>query len=156
MSQALRFYFSARGEARDAEDLIQRTFAKMLERDDYEFAQIEDFRPVCYGFASKILQSHRREKAKLPEPLPDGVADTQERFDSARANENRLFLQQVQQLAKEELTEAEWALVMKGARAILDKVPYDFPPEEATKLRVRLHRLRKMLVEIIGWKPYGR
>lgn|SRR5258708_25234863 len=156
MAQALRLYFSVRGEARDADDLVQRTFTTMLERDDYEFAQIENFRPVCYGFASKILQSHRREKARLPAPFPDDVTDTQERFDSARASEDRLFLWEVQRIAKEELSEDDWALVIKGAHAILDDVAYGFLPEEATRLRVRLHRLRKMLAKNLGWKRYGR
>src|SRR5258708_13275595 len=96
MAQALRLYFSVRGEARDADDLVQRTFTTMLERDDYEFAQIENFRPVCYGFASKILQSHRREKARLPAPFPDALTDPQNPSHTPRPRNTPFFLPQVQ------------------------------------------------------------
>jgi hypothetical protein len=149
--QALVFYFSRRGQVSNAEDLAQRTFLAILKRDDFEFGREEDFLRVCYGFAARILKAKKREDAKSSSVPLDTALPVASNRDGAQATEDTVFLHDVLEIGKTELTPDEWKFIEDAAEAALDNLPYNFPRAEANTLRVRLYRLRKKLAKKTGW-----
>jgi DNA-directed RNA polymerase specialized sigma24 family protein len=149
--QALVFYFTRRHGLPNAEDLAHETLATILSREDYQFEKEEDFLRVCYGFAWHILQTARREAGRdistsieftrtLSRPDTQGLRDA----------ELNVYLNEVLRLGEDELRKPEWQLIQQSIVLDGDRIAAD--PVEANSARVKLHRARKKLVQLTGWR----
>jgi len=151
--QALVLFFAHRHGAANAEDLAQRTLMKILSRDDYEFAKEEDFLKVCYGFASLINRERYRETLKhsaVPlefEPESGGLGTR-----GLRETEMKVFLDEVLRAGKERLGHRDWQILQKAVSADAKTLAVEFDLGDANNARVHLHRLRRKLAEITGWR----
>lgn len=151
--QCLIFYFSRRLGISNAEDLAHDTLAAVWSRDDYEFAHERDFLRVCYGFAANILKQGVRgpygrfiySHDLTARPLPAGEAR------GLKGAEINVFLEELRRKAETELPEGDWDLIEEAA---FDDGPSSTAadPAEANRLRVRLHRARKKLARMTGWR----
>jgi DNA-directed RNA polymerase specialized sigma24 family protein len=150
--QTLVYFFSRHYQRSDAEDLAQQTLLKVLVRDDYEFRE-EDFKLVAYGFAKNILRAERRYGAKWKTRSIDAAPFELTSPFGSKAAENTIFLEEVLAIAREQMSPKEWELIEQAAEALLDDVPYNFPPERANPMRVALHRARKQLRRLTGHQP---
>jgi len=147
----LIFYFSRRHGVENAADLAQQTLLAVLQRPDFEFEKEEDFQAVCYGFANRVgLAASRRREKTATVPFDATVPDP-ESFQGPEAPECAVFLDEVRK-AGEQLEERDWELIQKAAAAQIEGDAYAFAPEEANSLRVRLHRARRKLAKITGWR----
>ena len=149
--QALVFYFTRRHGLPNAEDLAHETLATILSREDYHFEKEEDFLKVCYGFAFHISQNARRDSRKhittsmeptapLPHLGAQGLKDA----------EVKVYLNEVLRLGSEDLRTADWQLIQQSMLLDADHVASD--PTTANSVRVKLHRARKRLAHLAGWR----
>jgi DNA-directed RNA polymerase specialized sigma24 family protein len=149
--KALVFYFTHQGAA-NAEDLAQETLSELWRRDDYEFREAEDFLRVCYAFARLILMAEwrrqrRRETAELAHCQQPPV------YSVIRLNpaEMAAYLEEVLEAGRSQLSTRDW-------NAIQDCVTETGESEavananQANQARVQLHRARRRLGRLIGWK----
>ena len=148
----LVFYFAHRGFA-NAEDLAHDTLAELLRREDYQFQQDEDFLKICYGFASRVLKAASRLKGmRATEEVDESRnATTRNSFGLNRA-EMAVFLNEVIVAAQTELSPSDWQIVQEYATGDTDERKSKMSPQAANRIRVRLHRARRKLGRITGWK----
>jgi len=145
--KSLIFFFSRRLGLQNAEDLAQHTLMVILSREDYEFAREEDFPKVCYGFAKKILRevyrdTKDRECVALDPEIEERVLGVQ----GLKGAEAAAFLEEVKRYGQEMLDTEEWALIEAVANRDEDDAP------ATGKIRTQVHRIRKRLAKITGWK----
>ena len=151
--QNLIFYFSRRHGITNAEDLAQETLLAILTRPDYEFAKEEDFLRVCYGFASRVSQQgYRRLQKHANSSLETDVAAPMNYMKGMSGVEIGIFLEEVRRLGKLGLQEKEWQLIEQAAISDRAGLPDQFNLGDANNFRVYLHRARKKLIEITGWR----
>jgi hypothetical protein len=149
--KALIFYFTHHGAA-NAEDLAQETLSELWRRDDYEFKKEGDFPRVCYAFARLILMAdwrreRKRESAELAHCQQAPV------YSAIHLNRAELatYLEEVMEAGRAKLSARDWNVIQ-------DSVTDDSGSEgtadanEANKARVQLHRARRRLGRLIGWK----
>jgi len=150
--QALVFYFSRRHGLSNAEDLAHETLAAVLDRDDYQFEREEDFLKVCYGFAWHILQSARRDTAKFPSiSLESFVAVSSPERRGLKGAELKVFLNEVLRLGRDRLRDVDWQLIQQFVVLDEDR-DANSDPANANNTRVKLHRARKKLARLAGWR----
>jgi DNA-directed RNA polymerase specialized sigma24 family protein len=151
--ECLIFYFSRRHARSNAEDLAQETLLTIWKREDYEFASEEDFLKVCYGFARLISKEGYRETQRddgsavddfLPAP-PHG-------WGGQRATESRLLLAQVWEIGRSQLQEKDWRVIEQATDSDWPTVTQELNLGTASNARVRLHRARKKLAKLVGFK----
>jgi DNA-directed RNA polymerase specialized sigma24 family protein len=145
--QVLIFYFTRRFGIQNAEDLAQDTLLAIWTREDYEFAEREDFLKVCFGFARNILKEGYRENLKV-----SGEIEIDPEFEEVvpyvkglKGPEVSAFLEQVKRCAEEELAPKDQQLLDNAIKGNEDDGP------NPGNIRVRLHRIRKKLGEKTGW-----
>jgi DNA-directed RNA polymerase specialized sigma24 family protein len=142
--KSLVFYFTRR-RCKNAEDLAQNTLMTMWQREDFCFEKQEDFLKVCYGFARNILhQGFRDDKKHAAEELTPSMEPSSPKVEGLLLQELRILLDQVGKRAKADLSDEELALLIK----VMQREGHE--PPLSTKLRVKLHRIRKKLRKIIG------
>jgi DNA-directed RNA polymerase specialized sigma24 family protein len=149
---ALVFYFSRRHGYSNAEDLAQETLTAILARDDFEFEKEEDFLKVCYGFASRISQTgYRRAKKHAAAPLtPDsGPGGYSAQLSAPEAG---VLLDEVIRTAKGSLSADDWHLIREAADTDRATMAERLKLGDANNVRVRLHRARRKLARLTGWK----
>jgi DNA-directed RNA polymerase specialized sigma24 family protein len=143
--QCLIFYFSRRHGIAEAEDLAHETLLTVWNRRDYEFEKEEDFPRVCYAFARRILRERYREMQHHPSveldpdlrlPVSDmgGLTDT----------ELSIFVKEVLRVGESELREKDWKLIENSLNS--------HSQSNTGNLRVYLHRARKRLARLTGWR----
>jgi DNA-directed RNA polymerase specialized sigma24 family protein len=147
----LVFYFSRRGLRQDAEDLAQKTLLAVLGREDFTFDDPSDFQKVCYGFANKILLAHLRQSRNTGIELDPSTPARHHDLGGLKHTDLEIFLKEVFALGEEELRDKDWELIQNAAEAILSHSPNNFPPAEANRIRVALHRARKKLGRLTGF-----
>lgn len=151
--QALIFYFSRRHGLSDAEDLAQETLATLWSRDNYEFEKEEDFLRVCYGFARLILQKGYREAQKhAGEELDPATPAAAHDIGGPIETETRILLAQICQVGASQLQEKEWQLIEQAALSDRATIASELNMGDANNVRVRLHRARKKLARLTGWR----
>jgi hypothetical protein len=150
--QALVFYFTRRHGLSGAEDLAHETLATILSREDYQFEKEEDFLKVCYGFANHILKAARRETAKsVSNAQGSTMMSPIEKTQGLKDAEVSVYLNEVFRLGRDQLREADWQLIQQSV--VLDgDYAADTDPAEANSARVKLHRARKKLAKLAGWR----
>jgi DNA-directed RNA polymerase specialized sigma24 family protein len=137
----------------DAEDLAQETLATVWSRDDYEFEKEEDFFRVCYGFARLVLQKGHRESQKhAGDELDPATAAAARDIGGVIGTEARILLAQVCEVGASQLQEKEWQLIQQGAISDRATIGNDLNMGDANNVRVRLHRARKKLARLTGWR----
>jgi DNA-directed RNA polymerase specialized sigma24 family protein len=151
--QALVFYFTRRHGVSRAEDLAQETLTTILVRDDYLFEKEEDFLKVCYGFAYRVLQNARREASKesgltIDDAVPAQCAEAQGLKDA----EIRVFLKEVLRVGEQQLREKDWKLIQQSSDPNRGLAAGIEDPAEANRTRVKLHRARRKLALLAGWR----
>jgi hypothetical protein len=153
--QALVFYFTRRHGLSGAEDLAHETLAAILGREDFEFEREEDFLRICYGFATHVLQSARRGAAKgMIEFLDFAATARTTEAQGLKDAELYVFLEEVFRVGRDQLRDADWqliqhSLVLDGDHA--DSVG-ESGPTGSSRARVKLHRARRKLAELVGWR----
>ncbi len=110
--ERLIFYFS-RGRGLDqARDLAQETLATLWEREDYTFEALENFIPVCLGFARNIAHAWYRKQARYSDaPLPENLPGTE--AESALAVEQGILLAEVKKAARAVLRPDELSAILE-------------------------------------------
>jgi DNA-directed RNA polymerase specialized sigma24 family protein len=151
--QAMLFYFSRRHGLSDAEDLAQETLATLWSREDYEFEKEEDFLRVCFGFARLVSQKGYRQTQKhagdeLDPATPAAAHDAGGLIET----EMRILLDQVCRVGRSELQEKEWQLIEHAAVSDRATIASTFNLGDANNVRVHLHRARKKLARLTGWR----
>jgi len=150
--QSLIFYFSRRHSINRAEDLAHETLAAILSREDYQFEREEDFLKVCYGFANHILQAARREAARDPDTTESlAMAALQAETRGLRGAEVNVYLNELLQIGKDKLREADWQAIHQAVVTEGEPTPGS-DPKSANSARVKLHRARKRLARIVDWR----
>lgn len=150
--QALVFYFTRRHGLSGAEDLAHETLATILVREDFQFESEEDFLRVCYGFASHILQTARRNAARDTGASLDFTATVPtSEAQGLKGSELSVFLDEVFRLGRDQLREVDWKLIQQSIVLDGDRVG-DSDHPGATNARVKLHRARKKLAQLVGWR----
>lgn len=151
--QCLVFYFSRRHGLNSAEDLAQETLMTLWKREDYQFEKEEDFLRVCYGFASYVLrQGYRREQVHAGKELDPKMPAPSSSMNRLRGAEIGVFLEEVRRIGKLELTDSEWQVIEQAATADRTVLLKQLNLKDANSLRVHLHRARKKLAKITGWR----
>lgn len=151
--QALVFYFSRRHGLSTAEDLAHETLVNILSREDYQFEKEEDFLRVCYGFANHVLQTARREAAKRAEnSLVSDVAAAGAETQGLTDAEINVFLDEVLRLGRHQLREIDWQLIQQSTALDGDRSTAAVDPAKANSARVKLHRARRKLALLTGWR----
>jgi DNA-directed RNA polymerase specialized sigma24 family protein len=147
--KALVRYFASRHARADAEDLAQATLERVLEREDYEFGSSADFLKVCLGFARHVRFENARRERRAPGALDFEAATPSHAAESHHANESRIMLDDVRRVGSAHLNREEWSIVREAAEgsktAALDAA-------EANRTRVFLHRARRKLARLTGWR----
>jgi hypothetical protein len=152
--QRLVFFFAHRG-MRNAEDLAHDTLAVVLRRDDYEFDKEEEFLKVCYGFANLVLKQARRQEIRCQHSELD-EREIVPQFDAASLNpaETMVLLNEVICAGTTKLSERDWRIIKSNAAPDTQAASPNLDPAAANRTRVQLHRARKRLSRLIGWKKY--
>ncbi len=144
--KALIQFFTHRGIV-NAEDMAQDTLAALLSRQDYQFEKEEDFLRVCYGFAKNILrEGYRTSRKHTAEELDSSVESPTQGIQGLKGSEVSVFLEEVCRRATVELQQEEWAAIQTAVNRDSQDQPAD------TNQRVRLHRARKKLAKLTGWR----
>jgi DNA-directed RNA polymerase specialized sigma24 family protein len=155
-SEALLTYFQNRCQNDDAGDLVQQTLLTLWSREDYKFETPEDFLRVAHGFAKNIWLAYLRRKGRNYESMDEAYAAPDPSSAGMRGAEVKIFLREVRAVAQTQLKRDNWNLIRKAAAAQMEGRDYDYPRNDANKLRVQLHRARKRLAQIVGArKPRG-
>ncbi|HLJ51202.1 MAG TPA: hypothetical protein VKU01_34575 [Bryobacteraceae bacterium] len=150
----LIFFFAHRC-MRNAEDLAQDTLALILRRDDYVFQTEQDFRKLCYGFARFVILDARREESKHAPSEFDEHLLTPQPEAGLNATEMRVYLKEALAAGQSNLTEQEWKLIreaLPGRKSPDGNAATELGHADANRTRVRLHRARRKLSRLIGWK----
>jgi hypothetical protein len=147
--QALIFYFTRRHGLLNAEDLAHETLAAILNREDYQFEKEEDFLRVCYGFAGHTLQTARREAGRDMSYLRGSSAAPCPTTQGLKDAELRVYLDEVFRLGRDELHQTDWHLIQRSILQDGDRTASN--PAEANNARVKLHRARRRLAQLVGW-----
>jgi len=150
--QALVFYFTYRLGADNAEDLAHDTLTAILARDDYEFEKEEDFLKVCYGFANHTVKEGIRKAAKHNyTPLEFDPPAPGNKTQGLNEAEARVYLQEILQLGRERLSQKDYEILKSAISLDGKEIAKAFGISDANNVRVRLHRLRKLLAGWAGW-----
>jgi len=150
--QALVFYFTRRHGLSSAEDLAQETLATVLSREDYQFEKEEDFLRVCYGFAGHMLQTARREVAKSPGSDINAVLEAGcSEMHGLEDAELNVYLNEILRLGKDQLRDADWQLIQRSM-VLDDNRGAGRNPAGNNNTRVKLHRARRKLAQLVGWR----
>lgn len=150
---ALVFYFSRRHGLAGAEDLAQETLATILSRKDYLFEKEEDFLKVCYGFAAHILQAARREGLRRARSFADNEPPPFRKEAAGLVDrELTIYVREVLELARSNLGGAEWLLIEETLSMVEGCQTQAKDPAEANRGRVKLHRARRKLARLVGWR----
>jgi DNA-directed RNA polymerase specialized sigma24 family protein len=149
--QCLIFYFSRRHALSEAEDLAQETLLAVWKRMDYEFEKEEDFLRVCYAFARRILLERYRRLQK--HALVDSNTDLSAKagVDCLTATDMGIFLDEVLRIGKSELSEKDWKLIESAVNSVSAQ-DSDATTTAGGNARVYLHRARKKLARLTGWR----
>lgn len=151
--ECLVFYFSRRHAHANAEDLAQETLLTIWDREDYEFESEADFLKVCYGFARLISKEGYREAQRQDgEEVDDSLPAPQHQWGSQRATESRMLLAEVWEIGRSQLEEKEWRVIQQAADSNMMTVAEELKLGTAINARVRLHRARKKLAKLVGFK----
>jgi DNA-directed RNA polymerase specialized sigma24 family protein len=151
--QALVFYFSRRHGLSDAEDLAQETLVTLWSREDYEFEKEEDFLRVCHGFARLVSHKGYREAQKhAGDELNPSQPATMRDAGSLIDTEMRILLDQVRRVGGSQLQEKEWQLIQQAAISDRATIASTLKMGDANNVRVHLHRARKKLARLTGWR----
>jgi len=123
-------------------------------RDDYEFRDPEDFMKVCYGFARNILHADSRalQRDQRSDPVDQALRAFAPPPGNLQTADLKILLDEVLRTGQAELSAKDWALIRKAANALMSGEDYHFDAKSANKLRVQLHRLRKKLSDLTGWR----
>jgi hypothetical protein len=150
--RALVFYFNRRVPA-DAEDLAQTTLLALWNRPDYEFERSEDFLRVCYAFADNISKSAFRERLRhQADELPPNLTQDGGGYGLTQS-ELRQYLNEVLHNVAVNLPDEIGGLI----RSIAEDSGSPAGQRTLTgNLRVKLHRARKKLAALTGWRTKGR
>jgi DNA-directed RNA polymerase specialized sigma24 family protein len=149
----LKFYFSRRYGAHNAEDLAQDTMLAVLTRDDFQFDKEQDFLRVCYAFAKRTGKARLRGERKH---AAIDIADVAPVLSAGPPNaiENGIFLREVLEAGAQCLNARQLDAVVKAAEAEADRgdlhTKFGFP--DANSFRVFLHRTRRKLAEKVGYR----
>ncbi len=139
-------FFFAHSGMYSAEDLAQEVLARVLRREDYDFADYEEFLRVCYGFAKNVLRSARREQARR---AAIGLEESHLKvdFEGERLNpaEMAILYDQAVTIGETQLRQEDWRLIQASASDEKQGPPLQ------NRDRVRLHRARKRLRRLLGW-----
>lgn len=148
--QALRFYFSRRLGQDNAEDLAQETLLRFWSRPDFQFDKVEDFPRVCFGFAHYVCQQICRENAKRAGvELDIEIPSPAWCVGGPQAAEAAILLRETLEVGRGQLEEKEWKLIQNASdREMLGPI---LGPADG-KDRVKLHRARRKLARLVGWK----
>lgn len=152
--QLLVFYFSRRHLHAKAEDLAQDTLVALWNRADYQFAREEDFPRICYAFARHIMMADGRGELKhaaveLDEGLTAAPAPNAFGLSST---EMTVFLREVVKVGLSKLRQGDWQIIQRCTVPDGREASAEMSTAEANKVRVRLHRARKRLARLTGWK----
>jgi DNA-directed RNA polymerase specialized sigma24 family protein len=151
--RSLFFYFSRRRLRNDADDLTQETLYAVWNRHDYEFEKEEDFPRICHAFARLILKSRLRAQTRLPAAeLDPSMAEPQADIAGMNSSEMAVYLDQVRQMGRSRLNDREWRLIEDAMEADGASAAASQDPRKGGNLRVYLHRARKKLARISGWR----
>ncbi|HEY6389874.1 MAG TPA: hypothetical protein VIX89_01280 [Bryobacteraceae bacterium] len=151
--QALVFYFTRRHGLSGAEDLAHETLASILSREDYQFEKEEDFLKVCYGFASHVLQAAWREPDRSGGNLSNAIlAAPSRKTQGLNDAELSVYLDEALRLGKEQLRDVDWQLIQQSLVLEGDRSGVELDPTAANKARVKLHRARRKLAKLAGWR----
>ena len=149
--ESIIFFFSRRHGRANAEDLAQETLLAVWKREDYTFEKDEDFLRVCYGFANRILlQGYRQSSKHDGGPLDPGMSAPLDATGGLKGTEIGVFLDEVIQIGKAKLREQDWRIIEQAAAANGSGAPVQ--TENANNFRVQLHRVRKKLAVMTGWR----
>jgi DNA-directed RNA polymerase specialized sigma24 family protein len=153
LRRSLVFYFSRRHCRSDAEDLAQETLLALWNRADYEFEKEEDFPRVCYAFAARILLARRHNAQRHASvELDPSLAGSQDTVAGLKSSEVAVFLEEVQRLGQSQLNCREWQLIHDAMESSPTPEIDRSDPRKAANLRVYLHRARKKLALLSGWR----
>ncbi len=152
--QALVFYFLRRHGSSNAEDLAQETLMAIWSREDYTFEREEDFLRVCYGFAARISRWGHRQAQKhvgggldpAATPAPGGD------LRGLTGTEVKIFLDEVCRTGESGLADKDWKLIQSAAGGDRANMPVLFDLGDANNFRVYLHRIRRKLARLTGWR----
>jgi DNA-directed RNA polymerase specialized sigma24 family protein len=145
-------YFASRHGRVEAEDLAQNTLFKVWEREDYQFQNVSDFPKVCLGFARNVSFEGFRSERNSQSTLDFDTAAPAHRAESHRAAESRILLDEVCKTGAARLKPREWGAIL-GAVSRAESVHSPVrESSESNRDRVFLHRARRKLREITGWR----
>ena len=150
--EAVRRYFVSRQCSMNAEDLAQTTLLKVWEREDYEFTLMEDFLRVCLGFARMVALEHQRLRLREHAPLDFDAPAPAHSADSHRAMDARMQLEDVCRTGEANLKREDWQMICDAAAAGDAVVAPAESAAEANRRRVSLHRARRKLGFLTGWR----
>jgi DNA-directed RNA polymerase specialized sigma24 family protein len=148
------YFENRRFTSSEADDLAQEALAELFRREDYEFAKPEDFLKVCYAFARNVSLAAWRKAAKISDdPIdPDLSAPTGE-VQGLKDSELSVFLDEVLRLAKENLSKSDWQSIQSAVDAVTGPGLDGAAGTPSTnRKRVKLHRARKLLAKLVGWR----
>ncbi|MGA2601274.1 MAG: hypothetical protein ABSH09_30285 [Bryobacteraceae bacterium] len=149
--RVLVFYFTHRGIL-NAEDLAHDTLAALLTRDDFEFSEDADFIKVCHGFARKIFLAAWRRGQREMVDLDETWTEHGSSAGGLNSMEMRVFVGEVITLAELHLTERDREAIDSKVREAVDGDETEKDGGSANRYRVQLHRARKRLGRLTGWK----
>lgn len=149
--ESLVFYFSRRHARSDAEDLAQETLLAVWNREDYVFEKETDFVKVCYGFARNVSrEAYRRDKITPSSPLDPSLPAPKGDSSGPEAIEARIMVDQVCEIGRSKLERQDWQMVQRAANSNRSGPKPKSNGGMATRVRVKLHRVRKKLAQLSG------
>lgn len=145
-------YFAHRHQAPNAEDLAHETMLAVLSRDDYHFEKQEDFLRVCYAFARNTAKASKRREDKHAASDLEEVQIGIPRNHAGKATENEIFLREVIGVGETRLEPKEWEAIRRAAEPERANLHNELGFENANAFRVFLHRARKKLAALTGYR----
>jgi DNA-directed RNA polymerase specialized sigma24 family protein len=151
--ELLIFYFSRRHGFSDAADLAHETLAALWES-DFEFKSVADFPLVCHAFARLISLSAFRKSSRFvaEHREADSIAARDQSAFGLTPTEMRICLGQIAEAAQSRLSGREWDVIEKSTELERSAVGAELGLGDANNVRVFLHRARRKLKKITGWK----
>jgi len=148
--EALVFYFLRRHGLPNAEDLAHDTLQALWSR-DFAFEKEDQFLRVCYGFASRISKQGYREARKHAAGALDAAPPASEGKVAGMVEaEARVFLDDVCRTAEAHLSAEDWELVQRLVEDDRPGLSGGFG--NSGRFRVHLHRMRRRLARLTGWR----